>query len=206
MAPLRRIIEIAIILSSASTAHATDWWGSFGIGDARLNLTASPTLAAQSANGLTVELIGGVVIDRHWLLGLEAATVIVQTTFCGQLCTPEQTYRNREFDRYYLVARYHPQMGYGGWFVHGATGLAVYQDAHVNAPASSTQTVALQRQGHGWGAEIGAGYEFRRKRPDARSGLSVLASYGHGRIASDFAAAGDYRFDIAMLTVAVVFH
>lgn len=181
-------------------------WASVGLGAAALSLGAVPGDGAKTHNGATVDLEGGIVLDSRWRLGVAASTVVIRTTWCGSLCTPDEYYQNQEWDRYYAVARYCVTAGCGGWFLHAGTGFARYLDAHADAPPAYERTVALERQGNGWGYEIGAGYRFRPWGASGRAAFSLLATYGGARMRPDAAGAGNYRSQVAAVYVAVAIH
>jgi len=175
-----------------SPAGAVEGWGHVGLGLSALGLGATPALAHSAGRGLTVDLAGGVQLARKWQLGIDAGTLIQETTYCGNLCTPAEQQRNRSLDHYLLTVRYVPHPGAGGLFVYGAGGLAKYLDAHATGPGGAAQVLAQQRQGSGAAVEFGVGYRVTGRGNERGGGLVVMFSQGFGRIRPDNRAYGNY--------------
>jgi hypothetical protein len=165
-------------LGAAATAQALpedpargSWWLSLRTGAGHLEPEDAPGLDAET--GWLLAFSGGLVAGDHWLLGVEVGGIGFEA---GNVWDPSE---GRAISEAFLVAQYHPTLA-GGWFLQAAGGWSSYTD---NDPQGGI------REGDGWGARLGSGYEWRLGQHDH---LSVLVTYEHGSIAAE---GGDWSYD-----------
>ena len=165
----------------ASESHSR-WWGDVALGVASLHTDAAPS-GGDSRTGWVFDVAGGMRIGSHWLVGLELGGIGIEAY---NLYDDTQ---GQSLGHVFAMAQYHAAMS-TGWFAHIGAGWSSYTDNGFDG---------YLRQGDGWGAELGFGYEWRVAQ---WSLVTVLARYEMGHISLDNSGFGnDYDYRAPKLSV-----
>ena len=121
---------------------------------------------------------GGLVLDEHWLVGLELAGLGLQA---GDYWDPTE---GRALSDTFFITEYHPSLE-GGWYLHAGAGLLKYWNNAIGAG---------QHEGSGPGMRLGVGYEWPAGE---RWHWGILAPWTTGTIE----AVDNWRADAIALSV-----
>jgi hypothetical protein len=148
------LIALGLFAASALPLGATEalrsgqWWGTFELGGGQLDRTM-PGFSDTSAR-FYLGLGGGLAVDPHLLLGIEASGWLIQAE------NANDPTKGAGISRVFAVARIYPQPASTFHFEIGAGSITGWDNSpwslnHTGSPSGSS------RNGSGW--EVGIGYD-----------------------------------------------
>lgn len=171
----------AVAQEAALSDDERGWWFEIRGGGAELERDSASS-DRDSKSGWVIDFAGGIRVGQHWLVGIALGGVTVEAF---------DLYDSTEgasLSNLFAVAQYHSGLA-GGWLLHAGAGWSSYTDNALDG---------YLHEGDGWGAELGAGYEWQ---VSPHSALVVLARYELGNISPDAGNAGsDYGYSALKLS------
>jgi hypothetical protein len=139
----------ALPLGAAEPLQSSQWWGTFELGAGQLDRTM-PGFSDNSAR-FYLGLGGGMAVDPHLLLGIEASGWLIQAE------NANDPTKGAGISRVFAVARIYPQPTSTFHFEIGAGSITGWDNSpwnlnHTGSPSGSS------RNGSGW--EAGIGYDM----------------------------------------------